>query len=384
VSVIIKTQEARGGGILAGYPFHLLYVRDQYGVSRCLLRLGYTEEARGILERDWGIWKRHGCIHNAQAADVDGVFHIHENDEVEITGYLILQAFDYAKTSNDWVFVKEILPMLDWAWTVQQKHLVHDMLPFNGDETYVAGGILPRCTLNDGSAEATLLFITGGERLLGFVEKEGLWPTDRIEKEKAVLARVRGSYNANFIIDGLYITNNPARKNGLDLPRFRHGVCESCSAFGWTERNVNNRYVCPRCACKEPLPTVPPTAYSLPSAALLPGYIGASLPDEEQITKITDGIVKQFLATGELPSRPGSQNAVGYDLGLLLYNLADAGNPAAENVYNRMTSIVDPTGAWVEYYSDYKPHGTRCRPWESGINLDAAISYISRKYGLDL
>ena len=166
VAVIIKTQEARGGGILAGYPYHLLYVRDQYGVSRCLLRLGYAEEAKGILHRDWKIWQRHGCIHNAQAADVDGVFHIHENDDVEITGYLILQAFDYAKTTNDWAFLKEILPMLEWAWNAQQKHLVHDMLPFNGDETYVAGGILPRNTLNDGSAEATLLFITGGKRLL--------------------------------------------------------------------------------------------------------------------------------------------------------------------------------------------------------------------------
>jgi hypothetical protein len=29
--------------------------------------------------------------------------------------------------------------------------------------------------------------------------------------------------------------------------------------------------------------------------------------------------------------------------------------------------------AWVEYYEDGKPFNTRCRPWESGINLEAAI-----------
>ena len=236
-----------GGGVLAGYPYHLLYVRDQYGVARCLLRLGYFQEAKGILQRDWDIWKRHGKLHNAQAAGVDGVFHVHENDDVEITGYIILQAFDYAKASNDWDFLREILPMLDWALTVQKRHLVHDMLPFNGDETYVAGGILPRNTLNDGSAEATLLFITGGEHLLDWAAKEGAWAKDRIDAEQAVLRRVRDAYRANFLKEGRYITNNPARKEGLALPRFRHGVCEGCYAFGWTERNPHDRYICPKC-----------------------------------------------------------------------------------------------------------------------------------------
>ena len=66
----------------------------------------------------------------------------------------------------------------------QQRHLVNGMLPFNGDETYVAGGILPRFALNDGSAEATLLFIESGTQLLDFVEKEGLWEAARIARER--------------------------------------------------------------------------------------------------------------------------------------------------------------------------------------------------------
>ena len=39
----------------------------------------------------------------------------------------------------------------------QKKHLVLDMLPLNGDETHVTGGLLPGSALNDGSAEATML-----------------------------------------------------------------------------------------------------------------------------------------------------------------------------------------------------------------------------------
>jgi len=50
VSVLIKTQQAREGSVIAGYPFQLGYVRDQYGVSRGLLALGYNKEAKNILD----------------------------------------------------------------------------------------------------------------------------------------------------------------------------------------------------------------------------------------------------------------------------------------------------------------------------------------------
>ncbi len=384
VAVIIKTQEARGGGVLAGYPYHLMYVRDQYGVSRCLLRLGYLEEAKGILQHYWTTWQRHGRIHNAQAPGVDGVFHVHENDEVEITGYLIVQAFDYAKASGDEAFLAEILPMLAWAWEAQQRHLAHGMLPFNGDETYVAGGILPRNTLNDGSAEATLLFITGGERLLSWIERKNLWPAVRLARGKAVLEETRAAYKDNFLIHGRYITNNPARKEGTALPRFRHGVCEACHAFGWTERNPNKRYVCPRCIGGPVLEAAAPTVYALQSVALAPFYLGASLPAREEITCIAEAVVERFLATGNLPSRPDGNAAVGYDPGLLLYTLSEIGHPAAGKVFDLMMSLVDATGAWVEYYENLKPHGTRYRPWESGINLEAALAHLARKYGIAL
>jgi hypothetical protein len=382
VAVTIKTQEAAGGGILAGYPYHLLYVRDQYGTARCLLRLGYYDEAKAILARDWAIWQRHHTLHNAQAVDVDGVFHVHENDAVEITGYLIIQALDYAAASGDEAFPKEILPLLEWAWDSQQKHLVRDMLPFNGDETYVAGGILPRNTLNDGSAEATMLFITGGERLLAFVEKNGLWPADRIAKEREVLERVRGKYAENFLVDGRYITNNPARKQGLDLPKFRHGVCESCNAFGWTEKNPHDRYVCPTCAATKDFPAAEDVVYALQSVALMPPYVGSSVVPQEVIVQTAERIVGDFKATGKLPSRPDGNVAVGYDFGLLLYTLSRLKHPEAQTIYDRMMSVVDQTGVWVEYYVDYQPKSTRCRPWESAINLEAALEHVFRKYEL--
>lgn len=381
VAVTIKTQEAEGGGVLAGYPYHLLYVRDQYGVARCLLKLGYFDEARGILERDWAIWQKHGKLRNAQAAGVDGVFHVHENDDVEITGYLLIQAFDYATTSGDAGFLDTIFPMLEWAWMAQQKHLAKNMLPFNGDETYVAGGILPRSTLNDGSAEATLLFITGGEKLLAYAAAKGRWDAARLDAERTVLNQVRDAYLNHFVGGGQYITNNPARRVGLTLPPFRHGVCERCIAFGWTEKTDTDRYVCPACAATTTLPRADDKVYHLLSVGLLPLYIEAELPGREVVTATAQRIVEQFEATGKLPSRPDGDTAVGYDPGLLLFTLTELNHPAAQAVYARMMAMRDPVGVWVEYYQNGEPRGTRCRPWESGINLEAALHYIEKQYG---
>jgi len=49
VAVMIKAQQSSEGAVVAGYPYPLGYVRDQYGVSRGLLALGLTREVKSIL-----------------------------------------------------------------------------------------------------------------------------------------------------------------------------------------------------------------------------------------------------------------------------------------------------------------------------------------------
>ncbi len=381
-AVMIKTQQAAEGGILAGYPYHLGYVRDQYGTHRGLVALGHAEMSRDILRFYWQVFQRGGQIRNAQAFGFPGVYHVHENDDVEITGYITLQAFDYLKRTGDQVFVREILPMLEWAWEVQQRHLVKDMLPFNGDETYVAGGILPRSALNDGSAEATLLFIESGALLLDFVEEMDLWEADRVAQARETVARVRDAFRANFMREGRLITNNPDRVNAAAMPRTRHGVCERCMSVEWTLRNGNGRYVCVSCMNKDPLPAAVPEVFLLQSVSLTPLYFHASLPAAEALRPEVEAIVTGYKNTGKLPSRPDGNVAVGYDYGLLLYALTELGHPLAREIFEKTLALADETGAWSEYYRDHQPAGTRCRPWESAINVEALLHWIEAEYGL--
>ncbi len=381
VAVMIKAQQAADGGVLAGYPYHLGYVRDQYGTHRGLVALGHEEMSRDILAFYHRVFASHGMIRNAQAFGIPGLFHVHENDDVEITGYITLQAFDYLARSGDTAFLLEIFPMLDWAWDAQQRWLVADMLPFNGDETYVAGGILPRSALNDGSAEATLLFIDSSARLLDFAGEHGLWDEARLANAREVLNRVRGAFRDNFLREGRLITNNPARRAAAPMPRARHGVCEHCNTVQWTLRTDNARYVCVDCMDRPPLPAAPPDVFTLQSVSLTPLYFHSPIFEKDELRPMVEEIVAAYEATGRLPSRPGGDASVGYDYGLLLYALTELGHPAARALYERTLALADPTGAWAEYYRDHRPYNTRCRPWESAINIEAILHWVAAEYG---
>lgn len=375
-AVMIKTQQAAEGGILAGYPYHLGYVRDQYGTHRGLVALGHEEMSRDTLRFYWEVFQRGGQIRNAQAFGFPGVYHVHENDDVEITGYITLQAFDYLQRTGDKAFVREILPMLEWAWEVQQRYLVKNMLPFNGDETYVAGGILPRSALNDGSAEATLLFIESGALLLDFIEEMNLWDAVRVARARETVSLVRNAFRDNFLKDSRLITNNPARGSAAPMPRTRHGVCERCMSVEWTLRTNNGRYVCLSCLNEEPLPAALTEVFLLQSVSLTPLYFHASLPAAEDLRPEVEAIVTGYKNTGKLPSRPDGNVAVGYDYGLLLYALTELSHPMARDLYDKTLELADDTGAWAEYYRDHQPAGTRCRPWESAINVEALLHWI--------
>ena len=117
-----------------------------------------------------------------------------------------------------------------------------------------------------------------------------------------------------------------------------------------------------------------PQRYSIPSASLFPFYIDASLFTEEEKENLLQEVIDLYLKTGKISSQ---DRILGYDYGMFLYALARTGNPLAGEVYRKMMDMRDETGAWVEYYVDGVPKGCPCRPWESGINIEAALEYAA-------
>ena len=391
----IKTQQDEEGGVIAGYPYHLGYVRDQFGVAKGMLKLGMKEEALKVLYYFLNEYKREGRINNAHGLGVKGVKHVHENDDVEITGYIVLMFFDYYATIDDDAkkteLFKEFLPLLKWALETQINQIEKGMLPFNGDETYIAGGILPRNAIYDGSSEATILFIDGALKFIEEIKKSGLgFDTRYISKR---VEECMGLFNENFVPEGKLITNNPNRLEDDEKPRFRHGVCEGyCGFFGWTERSKEALYICTDCLDKEYKGEKEfkndKKVYNLKSVLLLPMFINSSFVSIQDIMDEIYEASQEYLKTGRVPSSSTSDRNLGYDFGFLLNSLNiilksiskdderfNVFLEACIRLYKDTLNLVDRTYTWCEYYNDNKCAGTQYRPWESAINIRALIEF---------
>ena len=379
IGVLIRSQQGVQGGVLAGIMYHMAYVRDQYGVFRGLLAMGHTAEARKILEFYFGIWQEFGYIKNAQAIGYPGKFHRHENDESEITGYLVIQAFDYYRKTGDAAFLQRILPMLEWATRAQQRNLIDGMMPFNGDETYIAGGVVPRKVMYHGSAEATLLFIEGSNRLLDFVKEHKLWNEEQTSSLQHDVAECTLHFRDNFFQEGRLWINNPAREKKVIYPETRPGVCLYPGHFGYCTETYHFKgslYFCEACMKRDTADIELPTEerFNIPSANLFPIYIDAQLLTDAEKQDLLKQVVDRYMSTGRISTQ---DRILGYDYGMFLYALTRYGHPLAGEVYDKMMALRDSAGAWVEYYVDGIPSGCACRPWESGINIEAAITYAT-------
>ena len=370
VAILIKCQQGEDGGVLAGYPFHLAYIRDQYGVVRGLLKMGFYAEAKAVLQYYLAVWQEYGTLHTAQTIGIQqGIFHIHENDKVEITGYLAVLPFDVYAATGDAALLDASLPLVRWALDQQLDQLERGMLPFNGDETYIAGGFLPRSTMYDGSAEATMLLAEGIRRYQTHTGDTRYAP---------VLTEIEQSYLANFCPDGRFVTNVPERMTGEQYPATRHGVCENCRR-GMLDltKTATFRYVCADCRDSD-LPEREPVRYELAASRLAPLYIGSPLIPPEMARGFLDEMVEQYRHSGQMPSGCGGDASVGYDYGMLLYALTVYDHPAAGEFCRLTLSVVDEAGAWCEYYNSGVAAATRCRPWESAINMEAVLTYLER------
>lgn len=379
VAELIRAQQGEQGGVLAGHNYHLAYVRDQFGVQRGLLTLGCYDEVKRILLYYNDVFTKHGRIHNAQGIGVDA-FHVHENDEAEITGYLVIGVIEYITCTGDYETFKKLVPMVMWAMDAQADQLCHGMLSFNGDETYVAGGILPRSALSHGSAEATMLYHTAGIRLLPLLSRYRLAESGWIARQEAAIAEIERYFGSNFIRDGQLYCNQPALADYRSLPKARHGVRECGHGFfGWCYPNREGRYVCPECVNVN-IGSGDKHQYLLNSVALMPYFISSDLVPEEILRKMVFSMLEGSRRHNRVSSLPGKDFALGYDYGMLLSAASRIAPKDAVELFSRTLAVRDEAGAWAEYYRNDCPEGTYLRPWESGINIWALITAAKRLY----
>lgn len=375
VVVALKTQTSAEGGVLPTPVGRLAYGRDMYGVIRGYLAVGLYEEARKCITFFVNVWKEKGYLPNASGIGMNCA-HCHENDDVEQTGYYLLELSDYVSQTGDTAFIQDKGPYISFLIQAQEKHLAGGMLPFNGDETYIAGGILPRDCMDHGSMEATALYITGTARILELAEKYRLLPAAEIcESRKKVTESSRLFYK-NFIVENRICTNQPARIKRIRKPLCRQGVCVGCNRKDWLRRTSDGGYLCIDCYGdgyhKAPESN---TVHYLDCTVLMTGYVDSPFPG---IKAARDLALAGFRKKSVHPSQG---NTVGYEYGMWLYLLTGMENVDLEAVLRKLLELRTSCGVWSEFYRDgvSNPDSSPYRPWESAVNLTGIIKYLQHR-----
>ncbi len=395
IAVMIKAQQAVQGPAIIGWHSPMAYIRDLYGASRGMLALGLYDEARQMLDFRYSKFQNFGDLRTAELIGTDAARHTY-NDDVEGPAYLLLQIRDYLNATGDQASLRRWWPMMEWCWQVQQKQLAKGLLPFNGDETYVAGGLFPFEGMLQGSADTTLAFLVSGEWLVEWASLSGLWSSDMAEMQRKTLSETRQAWRHWFVADDRIWCNAPERESWIDPPRFRR------LGSLWLERDPETGHYVKWDEPRRALPkAVAPPRLTLNSVSLLPDFMGGGPVTMEERRKIVDRIVAHTRPNGSIPtafpddcpaylldrevvawdggkSRIGDR-VVGYDPGLLLISQVKLKHPGAKATYTRMMRMLDQAGAWNEYYDgDDKPVRAciRANMWASGINAEAAVNYL--------
>ena len=379
VVTALVTQTSREGGVIAGAFYHLAYGRDMYGVFRGYMALGMYGYARRMVEYMCETYRKKGYMPNASGMGMS-CSHRHENDDVEQTGYYLLELLEYAEATGETDFLRERMDYALYLLTAQERHLQKGMLPFNGDETYIAGGIFPRGGIDHGSMESTALYIGAATRLLDACERYGLMDSEEIKIHRAIAASACDAFVDNFTDGDTVYVNNPHRAAVEDTPPHRHGVCHRCLWMTNLLRTPEGGYLCPTCYGKAPAP-VTTERYSTDCALWMTVFAGCDLLPHATLKA---ALTRSVTAIRE--SRYGesaSQNTVGYEYGVILYTLASLLSPAELPAYGDLLDELlrdRVAGAvWTEYYRSGRPSSASCpyRPWESAINLCGILAYLN-------
>jgi hypothetical protein len=122
-------------------------------------------------------------------------------------------------------------------------------------------------------------------------------------------------------------------------------------------------------------------------ALLRPIWIGYAMGDDDHAIRSVEYVLKKMLRDpGFIKLLPGEfQSTVGHIMAYLLYCLCEMNHPKADWAFGELLRYVDAGGTFSEYY-DYSPQGPVtlgkhgghfARPWESGVNGDIMVHYLT-------
>jgi len=371
--MLVQTQQfARTGAVGPMWFFSDQWIRDACGPIKSFLRTGVPQNARRAIDYFYIASVANRIVLNWVGMDVDitkewppvedwndisvnagGGDHV----SAEVPNWLILQHYWYWKYTGDITPIKEHWPYLVRLYYGQFDNKKDNIfrpdfkIPFHGDETYIYSGgealwenryDLQQNSYPGGniySADSSFELVAAGDALIEMGRAAGLSVSDIA----GVNPKIREATEKYYWMD--------------DLGFYAQGM--SVLYDGQL-----NRY---------------PMA-NIQANVIWSGY---SKPTDKKAVSNALRMAEYLMEeSGVFNPIVGYDVTVGMLQGQCLYTLAAINHPWAEKAFYAMLMIAGDTTEYSEWMApglDYRTmyRANRLRPWEGGINLDAALYFLT-------
>lgn len=376
---LIKMQTAEPQGAAGPMEFFAgVWIRDSNGPMKYYLRMGDLGAAKKMLEFYYSGATQNRAVPNFLPMDVDVRKPIDSaydwskvrTDHAETPCWQILQHVWYYRASGDlglirkhWGYLKRCLTgqivdeagrpfrTVNYAYTEPRPNALY-RFPHHGDETWIYPGfevlnsdVFPEPNdhvhWDEYSADSTWEFVRCAEALADFAT--------RLKKPAEAAQFARIAKNARAALERDYWMP----EKGFYAP-----------AMGM---EASDRHQPP-----------------FTMVNLNPLWIGYLQPDDPKaVSNLLETLRYTLNPNGLTDATETLRVYVGMQPGMLLYNLAAVGHPLAARALKALVSVASPSGEYTEkQVTDRRGYATafmghHIRPWEGGVNCDAAFYYLT-------
>lgn len=378
VSVFIRVQTGKEGGVIAGHMYPMAYIGDQTFVIRALLATGQFDAARHIIEYILHKFEYFGSICNADDLGIDAIRNPFDNEDVFLPAMLLLMISFYVKATGDWALADRCWQMAQYSFQRQLKAIKNGLLPFHGDETerwvLIRGCDAP--DVMDASSDSSLLFVSAAHFYAEMAERLG--NKNEATKARAIAEKVAHSLEETFWRGDYFVSNYILPES--ELPGERTGHCNGCMQLGLLKR-LGRDFLCQDCLKKQNLKTdIVRRERIITPFALRPAWAGYFAPGDMRAKQTLDFVLSNYrLPSGMLATNERVSSSTGNTLGLALICALAADDPRAKEIFNQLLDCVSTHCMYPEYYeADGLPYKCQVRPYESATNVHAIVEYTSR------
>ncbi len=371
---------AESGAVSPMVNYRGAWVRDSTGPILLFLRLGMPDAARDCLRYFFRATRLRHEVPNHVPLDLDfaplegGVATDWSRVAVppaEVPSWIILQHLWYWRATRDTALIREHWPLLE-ACIKGQRREQEVLLPFHGDETWLHGALYSTHPVRVGDGS-------------GFIADDG----GRDRRAYSFASGVLFLMALNAIGELGDCIDKDARpeawKRGQpeDAPGKRWGL----RGFQFKQELEKRYWLADEGLFAPALSPVGAQPHRAPFADvnLLPLWVGFTFTTGEMSRDNLKNTLARLWRRGV---RVGSTPSVGWSCGhlqgKLLVALAERDAAGRLDCIDELLRLAEPAGEWAELYDPegrpaaaYDPQWpNRCRPWESGVNLDALLYAI--------